>query len=318
MSDFRTGYLYSLAPIHCGGEGDLGNVLDIAREVHTDFPYIPGSSLRGGIREEVRLQDSDAADRLFGKELQKNGDMGVHQVWFGDARLLWVPMRTMSLNGGTDVFAWVSCHSLIRDHAIVAGKPVTTFPDTPIGDRPGTYIVADAEVEVKAWPQGTENTTIALDGWPDALKDSAHPVWSQNRIILSDADFQTLMEHALWTQIRNKIQDETDDPSKNPGSAEIFWTDVCIPRDTILYFSWGYKLLSKDPVTKPEHHLLMDTINALLQVGGQANVGRGWVHGWVNRKDEPKGLGDKSADETQANDETLETPEAAQPQSAGV
>jgi CRISPR-associated protein Cmr4 len=317
MSDFRTGYLYSLAPIHCGGEGDLGNVLDIAREVHTDFPYIPGSSLRGGIREEVRLQDSNAADRLFGKELQKNGDMGVHQVWFGDARLLWVPMRTMSLNGGKDVFAWVSCHSLIRDHAIVAGKPVTTFPDTPVGDQPGHYIVADAEVQVDPLPQGVADA-IALDGWPDALESSAQPVWSQNRIILSDADFQTLMEHALWTQIRNKIQDETKDPDKNPGSAEIFWTDVCIPRDTILYFSWGYKLLPEDRkerIDQDDHELLMETINALLQVGGQANVGRGWVHGWVNQKGKPKGLEDKSANGTQAN---AETPEAAQPQSAGV
>jgi len=309
MSDFRTGYLYSLAPIHCGGEGDLGNVLDIAREVHTDFPYIPGSSLRGGIREEVRLQDADAADRLFGKELQKNGEMGVHQVWFGDARLLWVPMRTMSLNGGTDVFAWVSCHSLIRDHGIVAGKPVTPFPDTPVGDRPGHYIVADAELQVAPLPSGLADV-IALDGWPNALKSSAQPVWSQNRIILSDADFQTLMEHALWTQIRNKIQEETDDSGKNPGSAEIFWTDVCIPRDTILYFSWGYKLLPKDPVTETEHHLLIDTINALLQVGGQANVGRGWVHGWVNRKDGPKGLGN-----TSANTEISET---AQSQIAGI
>lgn len=317
MGDFRTGYLYSLAPIHCGGEGDLGNVLDIAREVHTDFPYIPGSSLRGGIREEVRLQDSNAADRLFGKELQKNGDMGVHQVWFGDARLLWVPMRTMSLNGGKDVFAWVSCHSLIRDHAIGAGKPVTTFPDTPIGDQPGHYIVADAEVQVDPLPQGVADA-IALDGWPDALESSAQPVWSQNRIILSDADFQTLMEHALWTQIRNKIQDETKDPDKNPGSAEIFWTDVCIPRDTILYFSWGYKLLPEDRkerIDQDDHELLMETINALLQVGGQANIGRGWVHGWVNQKDEPKRLKDKSANGTQAN---AETPEAAQPQSAGV
>ena len=317
MSDFRTGYLYSLAPIHCGGEGDLGNVLDIAREVHTDFPYIPGSSLRGGIREEVRLQNSTAADHLFGKELQKNGDMGVHQVWFGDARLLWVPMRTMSLNGGTDVFAWVSCHSLIRDHAIIAGKPVTTFPDTPVGDYSGHYIVADAELQVAAWPDGVEKA-IALDGWPDALKSSAQPVWSKNRIILSDADFQTLMEHALWTQIRNKIQDETDDPTKNPGAAGIFWTDVCIPRDTILYFSWGYKLLPEDRkerIGQDDHELLMETINALLQVGGQANVGRGWVHGWVNRKDKPKGLGDKPANDTQAEDKTSEV---AQPQSAGV
>ena len=55
MTDFRMGYIYSLAPIHCGGEGDLGNILEIAREVHTNFPYVPGSSLRGCLRDEVQL-----------------------------------------------------------------------------------------------------------------------------------------------------------------------------------------------------------------------------------------------------------------------
>ncbi len=42
MTNFRVGYLYSFSPIHCGGEGDIGNILEIAREVHTNFPYIPG------------------------------------------------------------------------------------------------------------------------------------------------------------------------------------------------------------------------------------------------------------------------------------
>jgi CRISPR-associated protein Cmr4 len=55
MKDFRVGYLYSLAPIHCGGEGDLGNILEITREVHTNFPYVPGSSLRGSLRDEVPI-----------------------------------------------------------------------------------------------------------------------------------------------------------------------------------------------------------------------------------------------------------------------
>lgn len=126
MTDFRVGYLYSLAPIHCGGEGNLGNILEIAREAHTNFPYIPGSSLRGSLRDEVTQLNPNDANTLFGKELNGDGQMGVHQVWFGDARLLWVPMRTMSSNS-RDVFTWVSCHSLIRDHALIAKLPGVIF-----------------------------------------------------------------------------------------------------------------------------------------------------------------------------------------------
>lgn len=136
MSDFRVGYLYSLSPVHCGGEGDLGNILEIAREVHTNFPYIPGSTLRGNIRDELESIDETIAEKLFGRKLDDNGQMGVHQVWFGDARILWIPMRTMSHNN-QDVFTWVSCHSLIRDHALIAHLPPVSLPNCAVGTSGG-------------------------------------------------------------------------------------------------------------------------------------------------------------------------------------
>ncbi|MFW6296299.1 MAG: type III-B CRISPR module RAMP protein Cmr4 [Halothece sp.] len=285
MTDFRLGYLYSLAPIHCGGEGDLGNILEIAREVHTNFPYVPGSSLRGSIRDEVTNLDPNTADHLFGKELDGNGQMGVHQVWFGDARLLWIPMRTMSRNGN-EVFTWVSCHSLLRDHAILAKLPFVSLPNHPIGTQAGTYEVADAKINVSSLNENQKNA-IALTGeFPNALKETVQPTWKQNHIILPDADFQVLMEHSLWTQIRNKIDDKA-------GSAEVFWTDVCIPRDTILYFSWGYQLLKDNPATATEHDILIDVLTGLIQVGGQANVGRGWVQSWVANNKLPAGMSDE-------------------------
>jgi CRISPR-associated protein Cmr4 len=281
MTDFRVGYLYSLAPIHCGGEGDLGNILEIAREIHTNFPYIPGSSLRGSLRDEVTQLDKDAANALFGKELDKNGQdqMGVHQVWFGDARLLWIPMRTMA-SGNRDVFTWVSCHSLIRDRALIANLPGAVFPDYPVGTQPGNFTVADAQVKVEKL-EDTHKQAIAIAGnWPNSLNSSVKPTWEKSLLVLPDADFQVLMEHSLWTQVRNKIQ-EGDIGATSEGSAEVFWTDVCIPRDTIFYYSWGYSLLKNNPITTAQHQLLMTIIKGLIQVGGQANVGRGWVQSWV-------------------------------------
>lgn len=284
MSDFRVGYIYSLAPIHCGGEGDLGNILEIAREVHTNFPYVPGSSLRGTLRDEVKLMDETAVNTLFGKELDKEGQMGVHQVWFGDARLLWIPMRTMSMNNGRDVFSWVSCHSLIRDHAIIAQQNAVIFPNQAVGTSSGTYLVADAQIQVVQMSDEQKQATALAGTWPNSLKSAVKPTWGNNRIVLPDADFQVLMEHSLWTQIRNKIQEETKGANQ-AGSAEVFWTDVCIPRDTIFYFSWGYSLLKEKPVTPEQHDLLMNVLQGLFQVGGQANVGRGWVQGWTYQED---------------------------------
>jgi CRISPR-associated protein Cmr4 len=281
MNDFRIGYLYSLSPIHCGGEGDLGNILEIVREVHTNFPYIPGSSLRGSLRDEVKEYAGElTSDRLFGRELSNGNQMGVHQVWFGDARLLWVPMRTMS-SQGQDIFMWVSCHSLLRDHALVAKQKGVLFPNHSVGDRPGNYNIADAALRVEALDTQAK-TSLALAGqWHTDLKDITAQTWQSSRIILPDNDFQVLMEHSLWTQIRNKIHEDS-------GSAEIFWTDVCIPRDTILYYPWGYTLNKADPVQTGDHDALKTILTGLIQVGGQANVGRGWVQSWVANEEVPK------------------------------
>jgi CRISPR-associated protein Cmr4 len=280
MTDFRVGYLYSLAPIHCGGEGDLGNILEIAREVHTNFPYIPGSSLRGSLRNEVeQYGGKEISDRLFGRELNGSEQMGVHQVWFGDARLLWVPMRTLSMQG-KDVFVWVSCHSLLRDHALISKQPHICFPDHAVGDRSGACTVADAQLDVKSF-SSEQKASIALAGsWHEDLKAVTQSTWEKSRIVLSDSDFQVLMEHSLWTQIRNKIQPES-------GSAEVFWTDVCIPRDTIFYYPWGYSLQTKNPATSNDQKLLASVLQGLLQVGGQANVGRGWVQSWIANSEAP-------------------------------
>jgi CRISPR-associated protein Cmr4 len=284
MPDFRVGYMYSLAPIHCGGEGNLGNILEIAREVHTSFPYVPGSSLRGSIRYEVEILDPLASETLFGRELNETGTMGVHQVWFGDARLLWIPMRTMSVNH-RDVFTWVSCHSLIRDHAIISCQKSLTFPDEPVGTRAGNYSVADAQIQVTSLTD-EQKQAIGLKGWPDSLRDAVKNAWENNLIILPDADFQVLMEHSLWTQVRNKIQDRTEGANQE-GSAEVFWTDICIPRDTIFYYPWGYNILQDNPITEKEHDLLLRILQGLFQVGGQANVGRGWIQGWTNHSTTP-------------------------------
>ena len=303
MSAFRTGYLYSLSPIHCGGEGDIGNVLEIAREAHTDFPYIPGSSLRGSIRQEVDNLDPQAAaaNTLFGQALTPDGQMGVHQVWFGDARLLWVPMRSLSFEGGKHVFSWVSCHSLINNHAMVTGVSLVPLPEEPVGDRPGNYSVADTRVRVSPFPAGLQSAlSEPAAHWPDSLKGAILSNWERNRIILSDADFQILMEHSLWTQVRNKIH-ESEGVEDNAGGADIFWTDVCIPRDTIFYFSWGYRLLSSPIVSVDDHEILQSVIGGLVQVGGQANVGRGWVQSWVNDSTfVPVGNASTDADETEA------------------
>jgi CRISPR-associated protein Cmr4 len=154
-----------------------------------------------------------------------------------------------------------------------------------VGNRAGVYSVADAQIQVSLLSD-EQKQAISLTGWPDSLKNAVKPTWDSNLIVLPDADFQVLMEHSLWTQVRNKIQDNKE--GVNPeGSAGVFWTDICIPRDTIFYYPWGYSLLKNNPIIETQHNLLISVLQELFQVGGQANVGRGWVQGWTNHLTSP-------------------------------
>jgi CRISPR-associated protein Cmr4 len=134
-------------------------------------------------------------------------------------------------------------------------------------------MVADARVEVEAMTAEQKRSIDLTENWSSSLDDDTKSHWGNNRIILPDNDFQVLMEHALWTQVRNVISEE--------GGAQMFWTDVCIPRDTIFYYAWGYSVAKTNPIRATDCEVMQEILTGLIQVGGQANVGRGWVQIWV-------------------------------------
>ena len=94
MDNYLT-YLYLLTPLHTGGSANEGNLMGIAREVHTEFPYLPASSLRGKIRSEIENTENKvekkAAGRLFGEKILKGSQPTEGAIWFADATLLFFP-----------------------------------------------------------------------------------------------------------------------------------------------------------------------------------------------------------------------------------
>jgi CRISPR-associated protein Cmr4 len=97
MNNYLT-YLYLLTPLHTGGSTNEGNLMGIAREVHTEFPYLPASSLRGKIRSELEAIENEtqkkAAARLFGEKIQNGNQPTEGAIWFADATLLFFPITS--------------------------------------------------------------------------------------------------------------------------------------------------------------------------------------------------------------------------------
>jgi CRISPR-associated protein Cmr4 len=97
-------YSYLLTPLHTGASSQAGNMMGIARETHTELPYLPSSSLRGKIRSVIETLHPDDAGGLFGERLKDGQQPTEGEVWFSDATLLLFPIASYSHQ-----YVWITC-----------------------------------------------------------------------------------------------------------------------------------------------------------------------------------------------------------------
>ncbi|MEA5470083.1 RAMP superfamily CRISPR-associated protein [Spirulina sp. 06S082] len=107
-------YLYLLSPLHTGGTSQEGNVVGIARETHTNLPYLPSSTIRGRLRASTL--DKDDCKKLWGNTIedvqdkeQSDDNLTQGALWVGDAALLWFPVPSLSHG-----VVWVTSPFLLR------------------------------------------------------------------------------------------------------------------------------------------------------------------------------------------------------------
>ena len=103
MNSYIT-YLHLLTALHTGGSANEGNLMGIAREVHTEFPYLPASSLRGKIRSELERSHESEAGIFFGQKIKGGQQPTEGEVWFADATLLFFPIASLSHH-----LVWITC-----------------------------------------------------------------------------------------------------------------------------------------------------------------------------------------------------------------
>ncbi len=84
--------------------------MGIAREVHTEFPYLPSSSLRGRIRAAAEKLPNLVAEagKLFGQKIKDGQQPSEGEIWFGDAYLIFFPVASLSHH-----LVWISCPLLL-------------------------------------------------------------------------------------------------------------------------------------------------------------------------------------------------------------
>jgi CRISPR-associated protein Cmr4 len=256
-------YLYLLSPLHTGGTTQEGNLLGIARESHTELPYIPSSTIRGRLRAST---PNSHRNRLWGNTIDdvasggNDTNLTQGQIWVGDGSLLWVPVPSLSHG-----VIWISCPMLLHRWQRLATKNTVTAVapySTNLGNNKPVYL-KDAILksnELKTWPDWQQ--------WVPAKPKTQ----IERVLVLPDQHCATLIQMSLWRQVKVKL---STDKTVERGS---FRYEEAIPPDTLMYFPWGTVAQLNGAAVKAKSDLqdLFDS-HTILQIGGQESLGRGFV-----------------------------------------
>ncbi|QRO02987.1 type III-B CRISPR module RAMP protein Cmr4 [Archangium violaceum] len=284
--EIRPYLLHALSPLHAGTGQSVGIIdLPIARLRATNIPFVPGSSLKGVLREARRSLPPAEWEALFGPLREVSGAAGdearegdhAGALVVGDARLVALPVRSFL---GT--FAWVSSPLLLelarRDLAGLDGLPgrMKRLPATGARVGAGSITVSpkqrrllledldlDAQVEpaVDAWARFLSRT------WPEEEEGLR-----ERFAVVDDETMSFLLETA--TQVETRVRIDPDTGTVVQGA---LWQEESLPAETLLVgvLAAGRSLRRGTELSATEvlERALKGT--ALLQLGGKATVGRG-------------------------------------------
>jgi CRISPR-associated protein Cmr4 len=272
-------YLYLIAPLHTGGTSQEGNLLGIARESHTNLPYIPSSTIRGRVRASVgdrikrvqlfgpELVDIKDADFVKAYEAQRHKPLTQLEqgdIWVGDASILWMPVPSLSHG-----VVWVSCPMLLQRWA--------RFNETPLSMPPeySTNLATGKPVYLKDAILRAE-TLQAWETWQEFMPSVTETQGIKRVLVLPDQHYATLVEMSLWRQVKIKL----DEHKTVDGG---FRYEEAISPDTLMYFPWGITTQANGSSSQSHDAFqTMITEHSILQIGGQEGLGRGFVQSWLS------------------------------------
>ena len=279
----RLYWLHALTPLHVGAGRGVGYIdLPVMREKVTNWPLVPGSAVKGVLRDYHEIKKSTLLDAAFGKGGDEHSNSG--SLVFTDGRIVCLPVRSFY---GT--FAWcassLALQRLARDLKAADALPqAADVPEVQEGqclpgsdtsklrDAGGKVFLEDLDFttqssrEAKAWANWLAEQVFAGDAnWKNAFLERF--------VMLPDNVFNFLCDTGTEVAARVRIEDD-----KKTVANGALWYEEALPAETILGgLVWCDRVFGGNG-TKPAELLDACCGTSLdLQIGGKSTVGHGRV-----------------------------------------
>ena len=284
--------LTSETPLHAGaGQSVDGIDLPIQREVHTHWPCVFGSAVKGALRahaEQRMLDKSTAITDLFGPDhggAQERDTSHAGALLVGDATLLALPVRSLQSS-----FKWVTCPQAITRFARTAKRlglelklPTITqpAPDKALGQGDAKLFLEEFRFEQSpdACIEVLAKALVPLSG---GALDEATLV--PRLVVVHDDIFSFLARNA--TSVQPHIAIDSTTKTVKDGA---LWFEETLPPETLLYVPLtatasrrkGGELTAAQVLAQFEQ--LLPAGKNWLQLGGNETTGMGWCRVGIAR-----------------------------------
>lgn len=280
--------LRCLSPLHAGSGSAIGIVdLPIQREMHTGFPKIESSSLKGALRHAAFRKNgaNDHYLKIFGNEAADSELSQSGALTISEARILAFPVKSMH-----KVFAYVTSPMVLN--RLLQEQQAFYRDDLPLNFdniqlEGAECLVADSSILVKGKVILEEYVIDAKES--KAVKDLGKELdklmqlngyLSERFIILSDDLFKQFVEHSTDINTRIKINVETGVVEEGA----LFYEEN-VPAEALFYAFFTYENSKKaadgvldltltSQAVKDEANKYFGDV---FQVGGNATIGRGLI-----------------------------------------
>jgi CRISPR-associated protein Cmr4 len=269
----RAFLLHALSPLHAG-TGHAAGVIDLptARMKATGIPFVPGSSIKGVLRDARGPVDSEKTEAVFGPP-SESADAHAGALVVGDARLLALPVRSFR---GT--FAWVTSPLLLalsqwdlRDAGLtfavpsLDGRAALVARGSMCLYRDRLYL-EDLDLPAKESPE--------LGAWAAFLARLTFPgedIFTRRFAVVDDETMTFLWDTGTQVDARVRLGEQ------RTVARGALWLEESLPPETLLVGLMAGDRSRKERVPMTPDEVLSFALPSeeIRQMGGKATTGRG-------------------------------------------